>query len=113
MRPTLIPLDKLQSLPLVYRATIPERYRDMMGHMNIRWYMELYDEAGIPLFDLIGLSEQHYRENAAGGFDLESKILLELFKRINKFAVLLGFHFQPLPVDQDKGGIRNGFPFQT
>lgn len=74
MRPPLIPLEKLENLPMVYRVTIPERYRDMMGHMNIRWYMELYDEAGMPLFDLIGLSEKHYRENGAGGFDLEHHV---------------------------------------
>ena len=74
MRPAVIPLEKLEALPVVYRATIPERYRDMMGHMNIRWYMELYDEAGIPLFELIGLTEQHYRENGAGGFDLEHHV---------------------------------------
>lgn len=74
MRPTLPALEHITSLPLVYRATIPEHYRDMMGHMNIRWYLELYDEAGIPLFELIGLSEQHYRDNQTGGFDLEHHI---------------------------------------
>jgi acyl-CoA thioesterase FadM len=74
MRPTLIPLDKLAALPQVYRVVIPERYRDMMGHMNIRWYLELYDEAGVYLFDQIGLTEQHYRSHNAGGFDLEHHI---------------------------------------
>lgn len=74
MRPTLPDLECITALPLVYRAAIPERYRDMMGHMNIRWYLELYDEAGMPLFELFGLSERHYRENGAGGFDLEHHI---------------------------------------
>jgi acyl-CoA thioester hydrolase len=71
MRPPIIPLEQLEPLPLVYQAVIPEKYRDLMGHMNIRWYMELYDEAGVYLFEKIGLTEQHYRENGAGGFDLE------------------------------------------
>jgi acyl-CoA thioester hydrolase len=74
LRPPLIPLEKLEALPLVYRATIPERYRDMMGHMNIRWYMELYDEAGLPLFDLFGLTADHFRETVTGGFDLEHHV---------------------------------------
>lgn len=74
MRPPIIPLEKLEPLPLVYRATIPEKYRDMMGHMNIRWYLELYDEAGIPLFELIGLTMEHYQSHLAGGFDLEHHI---------------------------------------
>lgn len=74
MRPTLPTLEQITALPLIYRASIPEHYRDMMGHMNIRWYLELYDEAGIPMFDLFGLSERHYRDNRAGGFDLEHHI---------------------------------------
>lgn len=74
MKPPIIPLEKLEPLPVVYRATIPEKYRDMMGHMNIRWYLELYDEAGIPLFELIGLTMEHYQSNMAGGFDLEHHI---------------------------------------
>jgi acyl-CoA thioester hydrolase len=56
---------------MVYRLTIPEQYRDRMGHMNMRYYLELYDEAGIYLFDQIGLTEAHYQHNHSGGFDLE------------------------------------------
>ncbi|MBL8164885.1 MAG: thioesterase family protein [Anaerolineae bacterium] len=74
MRPPIIPLSDLEILPIVYTVTIPERYRDMMGHMNIRWYMELFDEAGMPLFDLIGLTAEHYTANMAGGFDLEHHV---------------------------------------
>jgi acyl-CoA thioester hydrolase len=74
MRPPIIPLSDLETLPIVYSATIPERYRDMMGHMNIRWYLELFDEAGMPLFDLIGLTAEHYAANGAGGFDLEHHV---------------------------------------
>ncbi|MBL8119595.1 MAG: thioesterase family protein [Anaerolineae bacterium] len=74
MRPPQISLDLIQALPMVYRAAVPEHYRDLMGHMNIRYYLEIYDEAGIPLFERIGLSEAHYRANQAGGFDLEHHI---------------------------------------
>jgi acyl-CoA thioester hydrolase len=71
MRPPAIPLEKLESLPLVYRVTIPDEYRDGMGHMNMRWYIALFDEAGIPLFDRLGLTMDYYQQNHAGGFDLE------------------------------------------
>lgn len=71
MRPSAIPLEKLESLPLVYRFTIPDEYRDAMGHMNMRWYIALFDEAGIPLFDRLGLTLDYYEQNHAGGFDLE------------------------------------------
>jgi acyl-CoA thioester hydrolase len=42
--------------------------------MNMRWYLAIYDEAGIPLFDLLGLTMQHYQQNHTGGFDLEHHI---------------------------------------
>jgi acyl-CoA thioesterase FadM len=71
MRPPAIPLEKLESLPLVYRITIPDEYRDAMGHMNVRWYVALFDEAGIPLFDRLGLTMDYYERNHTGGFDLE------------------------------------------
>jgi acyl-CoA thioester hydrolase len=71
MRPPTIPLDKIMALPMVYRATVPDTYRDAMGHMNVRWYMVLYDEAGIVLFDQIGLTLGFYEKNNSGGFDLE------------------------------------------
>lgn len=74
MRPPNIPLEKLDSLPLVYRAVVPETYRDAMGHMNMRWYLALFDEAGIPFFDLLGLSMAYYEQNQSGGFDLEHHI---------------------------------------
>jgi acyl-CoA thioester hydrolase len=71
MRPPTIPLEKITALPLVYHATIPDAYRDMMGHMNVRWYLVLYDEAGIVLFDQLGLTLGFYEQNKSGGFDLE------------------------------------------
>jgi acyl-CoA thioester hydrolase len=74
MRPPAIPLDKITALPRIYQATIPEEYRDLMGHMNIRWYMLLYDEAGFPLFDLFGLTLDYYAQSGAGGFDLEHHV---------------------------------------
>ncbi|MGO8903217.1 MAG: hypothetical protein ACLQU5_33500 [Isosphaeraceae bacterium] len=46
MRPPAISLDQLAPLPVVYRAVIPPAYLDRNGHMNMRWYLALHDEAG-------------------------------------------------------------------
>jgi acyl-CoA thioester hydrolase len=70
MRPADIPLEKLEALPLLYRVVIPEDYRDLMGHMNVRWYMALFDEAGYPLFDRFGMTEDYFKQGG-GAFDLE------------------------------------------
>ena len=74
MKPPVIPLDKITALPEVYRFTVPDDYRDAMGHMNMRWYLALYDEAGIPLFDSFGLTLDYYAQHGSGGFDLEHHI---------------------------------------
>ena len=74
MRPALIPLQQIEQLPLIYRVTIPDRYRDKMGHMNMRYYLEVYDDAGDALFESFGLTPEFYRERGSGGFDLEHHI---------------------------------------
>jgi hypothetical protein len=38
----LIALALLDTLPAYHRKTIPSDYLDMMGHMNIRWYFDLF-----------------------------------------------------------------------
>lgn len=74
MRPDPLPLELLESLPLVYRAVVPESYRDFNDHLNVRGYLALYDDAGIPLFALLGLDEAYFRAGQATTFDLEHHI---------------------------------------
>lgn len=74
MKPPVIPLEKITALTPVYRATIPETYRDENGHMNVRWYLHIYDEAGYPLVEKIGLTPEYHQKHGTGGFDLEHHI---------------------------------------
>lgn len=74
MRPPPLSIDLLEPLPAVYRGVIPADYRDAMDHMNVRWYLSLYDEAGDNMYLLYGQTPEYYRANQAGGFDLEHHI---------------------------------------
>lgn len=67
----MLPLDKLADLPLYHRAAIPPEYQDAMGHMNIRWYMALFDEAGWRFFESFGMDAVYYRDQHGGGFALK------------------------------------------
>lgn len=69
-----IPLDQLAALPEIYRATIPAEYEDRNGHMNVRWYLVLYDEAGDALYPILGLTNAYLAASGMGGFDLEHHI---------------------------------------
>lgn len=70
----LVPIANLEELTLYHRETIPADYLDAMGHMNIRWYMALYDKAGRNFFVSHGLNEDFIRENNAGTFALKHVI---------------------------------------
>lgn len=114
MRPTPIPLDKIQALPLVYRAVIPDEYRDAMGHMNVRWYMLLFDEAGVVLFDQIGLTLDFYAQNQSGGFDLEHHLHYLAEVRIGDQVAIYGrllgrtakrLHYMLFMVNETRGAL--------
>lgn len=70
----IIPISKLEALPLYHRETIPSDYLDVMGHMNIRWYMALYDKAAWNFFASFGMNEEYYLKTQAGGFALKQFI---------------------------------------
>ena len=74
MRPPTITLDQLAPLPVVYRAVIPPEYEDRNGHMNVRWYMAIYDEAGDAMYPMLGLDEESLKPIGGGGFDLEHHV---------------------------------------
>src|SRR5689334_19023002 len=71
MKPTIPSLEKVAALPFLYRSVIPPEYEDMNGHMNVRHYMTIFDEAGYPMIDLLGMPPSYHEEHGTGGFDLE------------------------------------------
>ncbi len=88
MRAPAISLDQLASLPVVYRAVIPPAYEDRNGHMNIRWYLALYDEAGDAMYPMLGLTEEYFAASGMGGFDLEQHLWYSSEVRIGDAVVI-------------------------
>jgi acyl-CoA thioester hydrolase len=70
----MITVDDIEQLPLFHRETIPTDYLDIMGHMNVRWYVAIYDTAAWKFFDSFGMNETYYRAEQAGGFALKQFI---------------------------------------
>ncbi len=72
MKPPDIPVQKIRDLaPACLRMTVPEAYRDRNGHMNMRWYLAIFDEAGDALQVRLGLTQEFLSEHQAALFDLE------------------------------------------
>lgn len=68
-------MKKIEALePVCLRATVPESYRDSNGHMNVRWYVALFDDAGDTLHDWMGVTPQYHAAHGTGTFDLEYHI---------------------------------------
>lgn len=74
MRPVLPALNDVRALPKVVTRTVPEDYLDHNGHMNMRYYIALYDDAGWPYFSRFGITLERIQADARGIFDLEHHI---------------------------------------
>ena len=82
MRPPSIPLEKVLALePACFRTAVPETYADVNGHMNMRWYLAIFDDAGDALHEQLGLTPGFHSRNGSGTVDLEHHIhyLVEVF----------------------------------
>jgi acyl-CoA thioester hydrolase len=84
----------------------------LMGHMNVRYYLALFDEASWAFFHSFGMTEAYYKANHAGGFALEHHIRyiseVRLGETVHIHARLLQrnakrIHFMYFMVNQDKG----------
>lgn len=75
MKPPSIALESILQLgPPLLRLTIPETYRDSNGHMNVRWYLGIFDDASDVLHDQMGLTPDYHAAHTTGTFDLEHHI---------------------------------------
>ncbi len=72
MKPPAIQLDRVVALePACLRMTVPESYRDANGHMNMRWYVAIFDDAGDAVYARLGLTPEYHHQRGTGTFDLE------------------------------------------
>jgi len=75
MKPPQIPLEKITALgPPCLRMAIPDAWRDDNGHMNVRWYIAIFDDASDVLHADLGLTPAYHREHGSGTFDLEHHV---------------------------------------
>jgi acyl-CoA thioester hydrolase len=72
VKPPAIPVEKILELePPSLRRTIPPEWADSNGHMNMRWYVALFDDAGDELHERMGLTPAFHEQHRSGTVDLE------------------------------------------
>ncbi|HAY85119.1 MAG TPA: 3-hydroxybutyryl-CoA dehydratase [Chloroflexi bacterium] len=64
----------LSSLPVTNRKIIPVDFIDIMGHMNVMWYIHIFDHGTRNLFNRFGFGEEYIQRTGMGSFALESHI---------------------------------------
>ncbi len=66
--------EQIVQLPLFHRVTIPESYIDVLGHMNVREYMGVFDDAAWHFFASFGMNQAYYEQAHSGAFALRQFI---------------------------------------
>ena len=64
----------IRELPALKSTVISSDWEDINGHVNVGFYMHLYNESGWPMFDLIGVDPSYFSERQMGIVDLEHHI---------------------------------------
>jgi acyl-CoA thioester hydrolase len=105
----MIPLATLEALPEYHRKTIPSDYQDLMGHMNIRWYFDLFARSGRKFFKSHGLDEDYFRGGKFGVFALKHFIQYFAEVRVGQTVAIHArliarsekrFHFMQFMINQ-------------
>ena len=72
MKPPALALERILALqPPSLSAVVPQSWADSNGHMNMRWYAALFDDAGDELHERAGLTPEFHRRHGTGTVDLE------------------------------------------
>jgi len=67
-------VSQIQELPRLSRQTIEPDFLDVMGHMNIRYYLGLFDDAAWRMFASFGMDRAYYESGTGGSFALQQFI---------------------------------------
>lgn len=62
---------QLRELPVNLKTTIPKEWEDRNGHVNVQFYLALYELGGWMVLDELGFDEEWFNQNAVSQFDLE------------------------------------------
>jgi acyl-CoA thioester hydrolase len=64
-------LDQIQELPVQLTLTIPPEWEDRNGHVNVQFYLALYELGGWVVLEEVGIHEEWFQQRQVSQFDLE------------------------------------------
>lgn len=121
--PTAMPtLDQVRELPALLTLVVPSDWQDVNGHVNVQYYLRMYDLTSEPLFRLCGRDYRAYGADGFGCFDLENHLwyLAEIHvgDTVTAHLRLLGcgdkrFHGIMFIVNESRGALAAAIEFIT
>ncbi len=93
-RPALPSVNAVRKLPVLASQLIAEHWEDQNGHVNVGYYMALYNDSGWPMLDLIGVDKRYFTERGLGLVDLDNHLRyfseLHVGERVTAYGRFLG-----------------------
>jgi len=111
-RPSFPTLDQVRELPVQLDFVIPPDWEDRNGHVNVQFYLALFELGGWKVLEEIGVDEAWFRHHAYSFFDLEHHLryLAEMHvgDRVTTYNRVVGksekrFHGLYLIVNETRG----------
>ena len=63
--------DQLHELPVQLEKVVPPEWEDRNGHVNVQYYLTLYELGGWVILEQIGFDEEWFTKHHVSVFDLE------------------------------------------
>lgn len=67
-------LEEIQSQPFHLRVTIPAEYLDIFGHMNIQYYLKIFNDSIFNWCAKMGMDETFFLQKGRGMYALEQHL---------------------------------------
>ena len=74
MPPALPSLEDVLTLPPLAEIVVPPEWEDINGHVNVQYYLAIYERCTPGMLGQLGIGEDYVRERRFGVFDLSHHI---------------------------------------
>jgi acyl-CoA thioester hydrolase len=119
MKPPPLTLEQMQQLgPPCFETVACEEWADRNEHVNIRYHIAIFDDAGDAFYPSVGLSDADHRSRESGTMDLEHHTHfvreLRVGDRIAVYLRIVGvsakrFHYLMFLVNESIGQVASIF----
>ncbi len=95
-RPSFPEVAEVRQLTCGLNMTVPADWQDRNGHVNVQYYLRLYELGGYEMLDEAGLNDLYFEQAEYGLFDFEHHLSfraeLHVGDRISTYNRILSMH---------------------